>query len=585
MTIPTSLTSGNYYLFVVADCQQQQTQTSRSDDVASQPITLTLPDLVVEPTIAAPSGGNVGQSVDVSWTDENIGTEAANGPWADNVYAATDSQGDNPVLLGTYTFGGSLAPGQSAPQSQPVTLPSTPGTYWLVVTADADGGVPEYSNAGNGTTVSASPIVVTYTPPTSTVNPLPAYETSTMFMVNWSGTDTGGPGIRGFSIYVSDNGGPFTPWLSGTQGTSAAFTGQDGHTYNFYSVATDNTGVVEATPTAAEATTLVDLTPPTSTVTALPAYETSTTFTVGWSGTDGQNGSGVAGYSIYESDNGGPFTLWQSATAQQTSATFSGQDGHTYGFYSVATDNAGNVEATPTAAQATTLVDATPPTSTVTALPAYETSTTFTVGWSGTDGQNGSGVAGYSIYESDNGGPFTLWQSATAQQTSATFSGQDGDTYGFYSVATDNAGNVEATPTAAQATTTIEIAPLVAVGNSGAVFVIRGAAPAVLAPNLTVTDPAGANLASATVAISGGLVDAGQERLAATTAGTNITASYNSAAGILTLAGLDTAADYQQALRTVTYVNTLGAAATLGGRTLTFSVTDAANATASAPPR
>src|SRR5262249_17469460 len=40
----------------------------------------------------------------------------------------------------------------------------------------------------------------------------------------------------------------------------------------------------------------------------------------------------------------------------QTSATYSGTSGHTYGFYSIATDNVGNVQPIPTAAQATTTV-------------------------------------------------------------------------------------------------------------------------------------------------------------------------------------------------------------------------------------
>ena len=74
-----------------------------------------------------------------------------------------------------------------------------------------------------------------------------------------------------------------------------------------------------------------------------------------WSGQDDPGGSGIAFYNIYVSDDGGPFTLWQSDTTA-TSATYTGVAGHTYGFYSVATDNVGNVQATPTAAQATTLV-------------------------------------------------------------------------------------------------------------------------------------------------------------------------------------------------------------------------------------
>ena len=77
-------------------------------------------------------------------------------------------------------------------------------------------------------------------------------------------------------------------------------------------------------------------------------------FTIAWSGPDDPGGSGIAFYIIYVSDNGGPYEIWQSDTSA-TSATFTGVDGHTYNFYSFATDNAGNVEAAPVSAQATTM--------------------------------------------------------------------------------------------------------------------------------------------------------------------------------------------------------------------------------------
>ena len=51
--------------------------------------------------------------------------------------------------------------------------------------------------------------------------------------------------------------------------------------------------------------------------------------------------------------DGGPFVPFETATTD-TSATFNGAVGHTYGFYSVATDNVGNREATPASAQAST---------------------------------------------------------------------------------------------------------------------------------------------------------------------------------------------------------------------------------------
>jgi RHS repeat-associated protein len=97
-------------------------------------------------------------------------------------------------------------------------------------------------------------------PPTSSVNALPAMIGATTFTLSWSGQDdTGGSGIATFDIFVSDNGGTFTPFLTATTQTSAAFNGQFGHSYAFYSVATDNVGHRQATPTDAEATTrLVD---------------------------------------------------------------------------------------------------------------------------------------------------------------------------------------------------------------------------------------------------------------------------------------------------------------------------------------
>jgi hypothetical protein len=63
--------------------------------------------------------------------------------------------------------------------------------------------------------------------------------------------------------------------------------------------------------------------------------------------------SGVAGHDIYVSEDGGAWTLWQDNTAA-TSAIYNRMLGHTYSFYSVARDLAGNVQATPGGAQAST---------------------------------------------------------------------------------------------------------------------------------------------------------------------------------------------------------------------------------------
>jgi len=113
---------------------------------------------------------------------------------------------------------------------------------------------------------------------TSSVNPLPATETSATFDVSWSGTPgTDDYGVANYSIYVSDNGGQYTPWQDQTTDTSDPFTGVNGHTYRFYSIATDTAGNVQPTPTAPQASTRLQV-PPVFT------SANHTTFTVGTAG-------------------------------------------------------------------------------------------------------------------------------------------------------------------------------------------------------------------------------------------------------------------------------------------------------------
>jgi hypothetical protein len=92
--------------------------------------------------------------------------------------------------------------------------------------------------------------------PVSHVLPLSETQTHSIFMVNWAGTDAGS-GIRDFTVYVSDKGGPFTPWLTQTTFTQAVFVGAVDHTYSFFSTARDLTNNQESIKTVAETTTRV----------------------------------------------------------------------------------------------------------------------------------------------------------------------------------------------------------------------------------------------------------------------------------------------------------------------------------------
>lgn len=99
------------------------------------------------------------------------------------------------------------------------------------------------------------------TKPISQLAQLPAAEPDANFTVQWSGTDLGS-GVRDFTIYVSDNGASFTPWVKQTAARQLIFPGVAGHTYGFYSIARDFALNHEDAKIAAEATTQVAATVP-----------------------------------------------------------------------------------------------------------------------------------------------------------------------------------------------------------------------------------------------------------------------------------------------------------------------------------
>jgi len=98
-------------------------------------------------------------------------------------------------------------------------------------------------------------------------------------------------------------------------------------------------------------------------------------------------------------------------------------------------------------------IDGVAPESSVASLPPEVEGTSVQVSWSGSDDPGGAGVAAYQVYVSENGGAYEIWLSSQTAG-SEDFSGDSGSTYRFYSIATDNAGNVEAPPAEADALTT-----------------------------------------------------------------------------------------------------------------------------------
>jgi hypothetical protein len=78
-----------------------------------------------------------------------------------------------------------------------------------------------------------------------------------------------------------------------------------------------------------------------------------------------------------------------------------------------------------------------------------------------------------------------------------------------------------------------------------------------IAPTLLLSDLDDTQLSGATVRITGtGYLDDGFELLAAVITGTNIQASFDGSTGTLTLSNVDSVANYQKVLRSITYINT-----------------------------
>jgi VCBS repeat-containing protein len=131
--------------------------------------------------------------------------------------------------------------------------------------------------------------------------------------------------------------------------------------------------------------------------------------------------------------------------------------------------------------------------------------------------------------------------------------------------------------TSASATVTVTInglndPPVLAGIESGALQYYAGTAAVPVTSGLTVTSPDTATLAGATVTIGSGLA-ASEDSLGF--AGQNgITGSYNAGTGVLTLTGTASVADYQAALRSVTYGDSNGKTPSTGSRTISFQVND-----------
>lgn len=190
---------------------------------------------------------------------------------------------DAPTGLAKWSFvGHKPGTGEVTDFLPPNEFEDDPGTAWDDIVAPQGEGWVSYSCAPKsdvvtGTQISnVAEIVFDTNPPMRTdatdgpwVNTIDAGAPSSAvtasavsaypsFKVSWSGEDdTNGSGIGSYDVYVSDNGGAYTRWLSGTTDTSGSYSGETDHEYRFYSRARDNAGNLQPEPDSPDATVVV----------------------------------------------------------------------------------------------------------------------------------------------------------------------------------------------------------------------------------------------------------------------------------------------------------------------------------------
>ena len=190
--------------------------------------------------------------------------------------------------------------------------------------------------------------------------------------------------------------------------------------------------------TVVSGTVNVDLTNPTSTMTALPASSPAN-IALSWSGSDALSGPSTYDVQV-RAGLGGAWTDVLSSTTN-TSTNYTGANGITYYFRTRASDVAGNVEDWSPDYDTFTVVDADAPIGTVVINTgvAYSNETSVTLTLSASD--SGSGVAQMSFR--NNGSNWWAWERYATSKAWTLSSGEGSKT--VYARYKDNAGNMSAT--------------------------------------------------------------------------------------------------------------------------------------------
>jgi hypothetical protein len=274
-------------------------------------------------------------------------------------------------------------------------------------------------------------------PRTRFAHPQNPYQHDDRFRVEWQADDPGNAGVDYYDIQYREAGQDWQNWLLHTTQRDSSFLGQDGKSYEFRGRAVDRAHNVEAFPDQPQATTRVDLFPPTATMQPLPTITGGNAVQLNWSGSD--SASGVRAYDLQFRFAGQGWNDLLLGTPQN-SFIYNGTNGQQLEFRVRALDNANRASSWDApAAQTRTTIDALAPIACIVLIRA-EGSNTYRIGWAGDDG-GGAGIRSYDVRYRFNNGNWQAWQQQVGFDN-ALFTPPQGDGAYFFTVqAVDNVNN------------------------------------------------------------------------------------------------------------------------------------------------
>jgi len=272
----------------------------------------------------------------------------------------------------------------------------------------------------------------------------PEFTNDSPFGVDFTADDDASS-VAEVSLWFSEDGGAWTHYDTipdETQGTFD-FTPPGEGEYGFFTHAVDRAGNVEDPPGAPDSNTVYDTTDPTSECSSA-SFASASPFDVDFVADD--DSSGMAEVALWFNKDGGDWTYYDSIP-NETEGTFAftPSGDAEYEFYTRAEDRAGNVEEPPGAPDSTTVYDSTKPASWCDS-PQYDEDIPIPVDYQAYAG-GGAAIQKVELYYQFEGGEYALFGDLPDETGCFDFDAiATPGAYGFYTLAYDEAGNVEDPP-------------------------------------------------------------------------------------------------------------------------------------------